>query len=89
MLQILGVDIPGAYISDLDCHRVVLVGLPCPVIPVSIRNLDNDSILQIESNSPSNMISIPAEFPLRSSRSLEITLEVAEEDMVNYRNWKE
>ena len=89
MLQILGVDIPGSYMLDPGCCRVILSGLPCPVIPVSLRNRETDSILQIESNSPSTMISIPADFPAKSSDSLEITLEVAEEDMVNYRNWKE
>jgi hypothetical protein len=89
MLQILGVDIPGSCMLDPDCHRLILTGLPCPVIPVSIRNKETDSVWQILATSPATMISIPEEFQAKTSDSLEITLEVAEENMVNYRNWKE
>ena len=88
MKQLLGVDIPGSYIIDTECRRVILTDLPCKVQPVSVRNTTLDIFWEISPNLKSTLIPIPEGFQISGSDVLEIILDVAEEDFIYYCNWK-
>lgn len=85
MRQILNLDIPGKVLINVDCKKITLFELPCPAKIISIKldyKLLDFEILE------SNVVIIKSEINFSGDDIFEIELDIEDQYLIYYLNWK-